>query len=328
MPKNIVFATPETIIQPKDCGLVIEAPLIEQDHVLGGLIGGTEFSIQLPGGHWAPYAPEPELQRNDLGDLFMCVSFAINNVDEFLIKKQFGDVINFADTALGSGSGTIRGRGNSKRTVAEWKRKNGCMLEGDRPYTAKTTLDDAYKALTKAELEKCKKQLDFYQFPWKWVGDNSAKEMLKGLEFSPLAVDVLVSYPTNKDGYVVWDKYNPVYAHEVVLFDYEPNKCWWIFDSETEQYLKFAWDYPFGSPMIRAVPSNMRIQLFKKKGHAAICVKHFSEPSLIAFSGGSVSGDDLFKSIYGVSDFKSIPIKEVDELPFPIRHLINTNPQR
>ena len=266
MPKNIVFATPETIIQPKSKSLIVEAPLKEQDHVLGGPIGGPEFSIQQPDGHWAPYSPEPELQRNDLGDLFMCVSFSKLNACEFIIKKLYGDIVNFSDLYLGVGSGTIPGRGNGKRTVAEWMRLHGAVLEGELAFTEKMTQKEAYKPLTSELLAKGKKMLDVYQFPYKWLADNAPKTILDGLKYSPVQVDVLASYPTNKDGYVVWDKNNPTYAHEVIIFDYELNKCWYVFDSESQQFLKFAWSYPMGMPMIHAVNRNMRIQLLKKKG--------------------------------------------------------------
>lgn len=324
MKNDILFATEETLVQPKG-GLIIEEPQAE-DHILGA--SGPEFEVQVPNGHWAPYMPDPELQRNRFGDTFMCVSYSNNNIHEFLMKKMFDETRNLSDIFLGVGSGTIRGRGNSKRTVADWKRQNGCVLESEYPFGPDTTLDQAYTPLTKELLAKGLKWLDLFTPFYKWLPDNGARTILDGLKYSPVQVDVLGSYKVGKNGYIVWDEANSVYAHEVTIFDYEEGKCFWIFDSESMQCIKFDWNYPFGSPMIHALKKNMKIQIFKKTGSPALAVKHYSEPSLIAFSGGSVRGEDLFKSLYGVNDFKQIPITEVKEWPFPIRHLINTNPQR
>lgn len=324
MPKEIVFATEENLIQPTG-GLIVEERQ-EEDHVLGA--SGPDFTELVKDGQWGEFAPNPELQRNRFGDTFMCVSFSKNNINEMLINRMYGESYNFSDIFLGVGSGTIRGRGNSKRTVADWQRLNGFVLEGEYPYTSETTLDEAYQALTKELLAKGLKGLDQIAFAYKWLPDNGVQSIAKGLTFSPVQVDVLGSYKMNKNGYVVWDENNPVYAHEVAIFGYEEGKCWYVFDSESMQYIKFDWWYPFGSPMIHALKKTMNIQLLKKKGSPAICVKHHGEASLIAFSGGSVIGEELFKSIYGVDNFSQLPIKEVDEWPFPIRHLLNTNPQR
>jgi len=315
----IKFATEETLIQPKGA-LIVEEPQ-EQDHVLGAT--GPDFEVLVEDGHWADYAPNPELQRNRFGDTFMCVSYSKNNVDEFILKKRYDEVVNFSDLFLGVGSGTIRGRGNSKRTVAEWKRLNGFVNEGDYPYTSETTLDDAYAPLTKALLALGLKGLDLMSFNYKWLPDNSVQSIKDGLKYSPVQVDVSGSYKM-VNGVVVWD--GSAYAHEVAIFDYEEGKAWWIFDSESMQFIKFAWEYPFGYPMIHSVKKNMNINLLKKKGQAGIAVKVFGEPSLVVFSGGSIIGEALFKSIYGVSDFKSLTIHEVDEWPFPIRHILNCTP--
>lgn len=329
MSEKIIFATKKTLKQPSAQGLVIEAPQAK-DHILGaaGELGGPAFEILVPDGQWAPYMPESELQRNDFGDTFMCVSFSLNNTHEALLKRLYDEIINKSDLFLGVGSGTVRGRGNSKRAVADFNRLNGFVLEGDYPYLRSTTLDDAYKPLTRALLEKGKKSLDIFDFGYKWLADNGYVSIKDGLKYSPVQVDVSGSYKMDRNGHVVWDRNNEAYTHEVIIFGFEEGKCWHVFDSETEQFLKFTWFYPFGSPMIHSVKKNMKIQLFKKAGQAGIAIKHVSEPSMIVFSGGSVSGDALFKSLYGIKDFKELPITEVAEWPFPVRHMINTNPTR
>ena len=322
MPREIIFSTEENLKQPKGA-LIVEKPQ-EQDHVLGAT--GPEFEVLCEDGQWADFAPDPELQRNRFGDTFMCVSFSKNNIDEFILRKRYNEVFNFSDLFLGVGSGTVRGRGNSKRAVAEWKRLHGYVLEGDYPFTSETTMDEAYKPLTKALLAAGMKGLDLMSFNYKWLVDNSAQSIMGGLRFSPVQVDV-TNYKM-KDGLVIWNPNSPDYNHEVAIFGYIEGKEWWVYDSENDQFLRYAWNYPFGSPMIHSCKRNMNVQIYKKKGQAGLAVKAYGEPSLIVFSGGSLTGEAQFKSIYGIEDFKNLPIKEVDEWPFPIRHILNCTPYR
>lgn len=323
---EIKFASPDEIIIPKGYGLIQEE-IGEKDHILGASsdLAGPDFAVLAPNGQWSDVMPETEIQRNQYGDTFMCVSFSLNNTHEFVIKKQFGEDINKSDIFLGKGSGTIRGQGNGKRTVAEWNRTNGFVFEGDYPYLSTTTLDDVYKPLTSELLAKGKKNLDAWVFNYKWLPDNSISSLKEGLKYSPIQVDISASYKTNADGFIVWDTSHETYNHEVLIFGYEEGICWYVFDSECNQYLKFSWTYPFGSPMIHSVKKKNMVTIYKEKGKPALAVKHAGEDSLIAFSGGSVSGENLFKSLYGVKDFKQLPITEVQKFPYPVKHLINTN---
>jgi hypothetical protein len=319
------FATKETLVQPVGGNLIVE-PKLEQDHILGA--SGPEFAPLVLDGHWVKHMPIAELQRNRFGDTYMCVTFSLNNIHEFLHKRLYGTEINKSDICLGVMSGTVRGQGNSKRAVVETNRTKGFVYEIDYPYTPEMTLDEVYAPISSDLLLKALGNLDHYEFGYKWLAANTPKAMIEGLKFSPLQVDVNSRYRMNGKDQVVWNKADPTYDHEVTVFDYEQGICWWVFDSESLQFIKFDWNYPFGSPMIHSLKKKMKIELYKKIGSPAIAVKHSSEPSMIAFSGGSVSGDDLFKSIYGVTDFSEIPITQVKEWPFPIRHLLNTNPKR
>lgn len=319
---NLVFATKKTLKQPTG-GLIVEAPL-EQDHVLGA--SGPDFEPIVPSGQWHEHLPSAELQRNRHGDTFMCVSFSNNNAHEVLMKRLFGEELNMSDLFLGVGSGTTRGRGNSKRTVAEWKRKNGFVMESDHPYGPDMTLDQAFAPLAKALLAEGLKNLEEFEFGYKWTPSNDPASLIHGIKFSPLQVDVVGSYKMNREGHIVWG--GGFYNHEVLIVGFEDGKCWHVFDSETEQLLKFAWKYPFGSPMIHSVKKKTGLRLYKRIGQAGIAIKHVSEPSLIVFSGGSVEGGTLLLSLYGVASFKDLPIIEVQEWPYPVRHAINTNPLR
>lgn len=313
----------EEIVQPKG-GLVLEERRGE-DHVLGASeSSGPAFAVLQADGQWLPFLPDPELQRNDFGDTFMCVTFSLNNVHEALINRIYGETVNFSDPFLGVNSGTVRGYGNSKRAVADSKRLEGCCLEGEYPYLKTMTLNDVYRPLTDDLLRKGKRQLDHWQFAYKWLSDNSAQSIKEGLKYSPVQVDVSGSYKVGPNGYIVFDRQNPAYNHEVAVVGYEDQKCWFILDSESQQLLKFEWGYPFGSPMVHAASKTMRIQIWKEKGKPALAVKHVTQPAMIAFSGGPVVGEDLFKSLYGIQSFVQLPITEVERFPFPIHYLLNS----
>jgi hypothetical protein len=322
--KHIAFATKDRLVQPT--GGLIASEVDGQDHILGavGGIAGPDFEMLVPDGQWTAYLPEGELQRNRFGDTFMCVSFSWNNIVEFLANRRYGEVLNMSDVFLGSGSGTIRGQGNSKRAVAEWARRNGFVHETDYPYTESMTLDQAYAPLVPPLLAKGKANLDKWAFYWKWVGNNSPAALKDALRFSPVQVDVTGFYDMNDKGIVVWNREKPQYAHEVTVFGYEEGVCWHVFDSEATQFIRFDWAYPFGSPLVVSAKKKMNIQILKEKGKPALAVKHFSENCMIGFSGGTVEAQALFKSLYGITDFRELPIKEVDKFPCPMSHLIVT----
>lgn len=318
---NIEFATQETLIKP--VGGLINQDRDENDHVLGAALSGPDFEILIPDGQWETYLPASELQRNNNGDTFMCVSFSHQNCCEFIISRRYGEILNMSDIALGVMSGTVRGQGNGKRTVAECARVNGFVLEEDYPYTEKMTLDQVYSPVPASIKAKAKENLKKWSLNYKWVSDNTPRGLQEALKYSPVQVDVTGGYEMDSRGIVVYD--GQPYIHEVTIFGYEPGVCWYVFDSEASQYIRFAWNYKFGSPMIHSIKKKMQIQILKEKGNSALAVKHFSEPCLIAFSGGSVEAQALFKSLYGIVDFSQLPIIEVDKFPFPISHLINTN---
>lgn len=328
----IQFATKETLRQPSVKALRHEYD--DRDHVLGASLAtvpqGPSWDVIQSDGHWAPFAPAPEMQRNRFGDTYMCVSFSANNAAEFLLKRLYGDDTNLSDLFLGVGSGTVRGQGNSKRAVAEWRRLNGYVLEAEYPYTSEMTIDDVFRPLAQSLLDEGKTNLAKLEFGWKWVAQPANQAaLLQALGYSPLQVDVQASYQMDDQGLVRFDPSQDGYGHEVLVFDHD-DVSWWVYDSEHQQFLRFEKSYRFGSVMIHAVKKKpMRLYspvIYKEKAKPALAVKHWSEPCLIAFSGGSVVGSDLFFSLYGIRSFDDLLVTEVDTFPFPIKHLLNTNP--
>lgn len=299
------FAEVSKVKQPSG-GLKLESPE-ERDYILGALV--TNF-VKQKTNRYRDLLPKIELQRNKNGDTYLCVTFSLNNVHEILYRIQYGTEINFSELFVGIGSGSVRGQGNGKRTVAEWKRKNGFVWEEDYPYTLEMTLDQVYQALTKELLEKGKQNLSLYEFGYQWLPSNSPQQLLEGLWYSPLQVDV-ERYSFNDKGYIV--NSGTGYIHEVVIFDYEEGKCWWVFDSESNQFLKFDWNYNFGSPMIHSLKKKNMAKIYKKKGEPALYFLNPKDQKLVSFSDGVITGGDLFKTL-----FVEYYFEEFDELPYPV----------
>lgn len=322
---KIQFATPETIKQPSG-GLVLQ-DLVPEDYILGAndpkKLG---HQVLIEDGHWANHLPVQEIQRVRDGDTFGCVSFSFNNALEMLHKRKYGYEINVSDRFVTVGSGTVRGVGNSMKGVSEWVRKNGFVYETDWPYSREMTLDEFYALLTREILEKGKGMLSTYETAYMALGGAGQTTLLEGMQFSPVQVAIEGRYTFDAQGRVVYNGGN--YTHAVLLFDYviEDGKVteYWVFDSETEQFLRFRGDYAFVAPYIHFLEKKT-MKMYKKIGEPAICFKHWSEPALIAFGDGVIPGGDMFKSLYGVQHYSELPREDVEEWPYPIKYVLNTS---
>lgn len=311
---EIIFATKETIKQPQG-GLILldQKP---EDHILGGfgVFTGPAWEA-FPDNHWTPFAPVAEMQRNRFGDVYGCVSFSRNSNLEFFNKRKYGEELNISDRLLVVGSGTIPGQGNGVATVAEWGRTHGFVREEECPYGPDMTIEEYYKPLTNELLVQAKKYLNLYEFGYKWLKDNKPTTLLTGLYFSPVQVSV-EPYAYNNAGYII--NSGQGYTHEVDIFDYEEGKCWWVFDSENLQFIKFDWNYQFSGPMIHNLTKKLMPKLYKQVGHPAIYSLDTETNTLVPFADGAVSGGKFFKTVYGVEDYKQLPIISVETLPYPV----------
>lgn len=305
----IEFATPENTKQPTG-GLLREAPH-DQDHVFGAT--GPDLEV-LTDGHWSPFAPPHVLQRNRLGqDTFFCVSFSLNSNHSFIFKKRYNEVLDKSERFLALASGTERGRGVSKRTVADFNRTGGFVSEADCPFTPDMTLDQVYSPLDQALFPKAKLSLDQYEFAYQWLWtnntpDNSAQALRIGLQYSPVQVDVEGRYVYGPKGYIV--NAGNDYTHEVDIFDFEQGVCWWVFDSESAQVLKFDWLYDFGSPMIHSIKKKFMVTKYKIKGNAAVFQLDPVSNVLVPYGSGEV-----YKLLQGTLDYQGIvEVENLEEL--------------
>lgn len=322
---KLQFATPETIKQPSG-GLVLE-PVVEGDYILGANDPKNLGEVLVEDGHWEKFLPEQEIQRVRDGDTFCCVTFSNLNVMEMLHKRKYGYEINGSDMFLGVGSGTKRGVGNGLKTVAEWKRKNGFVYEADYPYSREMNLDTFYATIPAAIYAKGKAMLQVYETGYMTLGGSGQQAMLEALKVSPVQVAIEGVYVFDGQGRI--KNAGNSYSHAVLVFDYVLDANgdvseYWVFDSETEQYLRFTGSYFFASPYIHFLKKKTNM-FYKKIGEPAICFKHWSEDSLVAFGDGVIPGGDLLKSLFGISKYSELPRENVAEWPYPIKYVLNTS---
>ncbi len=289
---NLEFATVENLKQP--VGGLLPSIIEESDHVMGGLLGEVWPDL-LPSGRWysevlanSTMKDNPEIQRVLDGDTYLCVTYSHDSIWRLIHLKKYNKDFNVSERFIGIGSGTARGRGNSKSTVAKWSATNGFLYQEDCPMP--NTLDAVYAPITDLDRANGKQNLKFYTFGYKWLPDNSIASIQAGLRKSPVQVDVQ-SYVTNSKGYVI--NSGGDYIHEVAIVE-DMGDFWCVWDSESYQFVKFEKSYIFGSPMIHNVTqSNLN--------------------DLIApFEGKQVKGSK--STIYLIKDAKKKPY--LDKLTF------------
>lgn len=325
LPEPVKYTTTEEELKKPTQGLIL-APAKPEDYVFGG--SSLPRVILRPDGQHDNYLPVQEIQRTlNNNDTFMCVSYSLNNNLEIIHKEQYGYELNFDDLFTGVGSGTVPYQGNSVVKVAEWVRKNGFIKEKGR-LLEPMTIDKVYTPLTAEERVEGLKNLEIYEFGYEWLerpgtSQSATPETLKeALKYGPVQASVDgTAYRFNQSGYI-GDFIQ--YTHEITVFGYEEGKFWKIFDSETQQALKFAWGYPLGFPMRHVISLTNKPMLYKTKDSPAIYALDTEKKTLIAFSDGVVSGGKFLKVVYGVDRYSQIPRVpspdggDWDELPFPI----------
>ncbi|GAC1413758.1 MAG: hypothetical protein NVSMB66_6180 [Candidatus Doudnabacteria bacterium] len=311
---EIVFATPETIKHPAG-GLVVTLPQPE-DYVMGG---PNVFEPIVADGHWTPFMPAMLRQGNIYFDTWGCVSFSLNNNHKFIHKALYGTEIDACNRFLTVGSGTKPSYGNDKRTVAEWKRKNGYLKEEEWPLTPTMQIDEYYNGgvVPQNLLSEGLSYGKNYDFFYQWLGNNNLSTIMNGLKYSPVQVDI-DGYLMNDKGYVI-NNGRP-YIHEIDIFDYEGDfnnpTCLHGYDSERDQFVKFDPSYSFGSPMIHSLKKKYMPTLYKLNSNPAIYFLNPDDQHLVAFADGVVPGGSLFKTFFG--GYSNVKINHVDVLPYPI----------
>lgn len=222
-------------------------PIITPDNYI---LGSIERPIINPFGRWTDYLPSNEIQNKN-HETYNCTGFGTCNALEILYHKLFNKEINFSDRFLGIESGTYS-PGNDPHKVAETARKIGLIIEDRLPFDTQT-LDDYFsypsnsiEAQCLAEARKWKRQ---YELGHEWVWESphipieeKQQRILKALRYSPLGISVSAWH---KNGELYSKAKNEPDNHWTVLFDYEENKLWRVFDSYDDTTKELEWDYNF-----------------------------------------------------------------------------------
>lgn len=228
----------------KNYGYKPEPIAIGKDYIFGGY-GALGGEVLQANGQWFSYVPQGESQLNFGFDPQGCVSWGTLNALEILLKRQYGEVVNFADRFLTVASETTLG-GNSPQKVGETLRKQGVVREEAWPITEDLKTWDAFYA--PIDYRTYTLALEFvgkYGFKHEYVSLSSGA-LKTALQYSPLGVAVS-AWQKGQDGLYI----SPFPSnHWVVLVGYREGEYWLVYDSYSEdgEYIKkLAWDYNFGA---------------------------------------------------------------------------------
>ena len=233
-----------------------------QDWIAGGYtpLGGGGIN---PGGQWDHYLPVIEYQNKGF-DKMACVTYSLLNTLEVLHLFKTGKERNFSDRFLATTSGTTR-QGNYLSTVFDKARKFGLVDESVYP-DVHTTWEDYYKEIPNKIKEQALEFLNEWDLYREWIFPYQRDEILKGLDQTPL--QVTVSYASGSG--ILYPQ--GVYNHAVMLYGYEPNSHWKIFDHYEGAIKRYDWDYEFGT-ILKPTLSNKYIPMKFKQDYLYLLVE-------------------------------------------------------
>ena len=313
-----------------------------------------EWEIVEPSGDWAQFSSPPERQDNDTNRRYPCVSISLAGcIEKYLNRMMVQDpslrpLFDFlglldkdgnaevSECFIAKGSGTIPERGNSQYAVYEFVRKNGFVGEKSWPSNLEMTLEGYYRTLTPEVRALGKKVLEYIGLNYKEAGDNPdhRQEGLKRSSLCGVVGGAFLGLGGETGAVLYRNSGTPSYNHQLQIRKQDRNveifnEVVPVIDRVEDSYdplLKdYAGTYPFKYVKIIKLTLKKKLpMLYKKIGQPAICFKHWSEDSLIAFADGSIAGGDLFKSLFGVEKYSDLPRQDVEEWPYPIRYNLTT----
>lgn len=185
-----------------------------------------------PARDWSAYLPQLELQNLGV-ETNNCTAYGTLNALETLLKQR-GIAANYSERYLGIVAGTTDG--NDPNTVAEAVRHFGVIDEDLLPWDKPGTIEEYWspKPMTNTLLNEGKKWLKQFTFKHYWVFDTEdplevkRQKIKDALLFSPLGISV---YAWISDGPVYIKPGNTVDNHWCVLYGYNNDGTWNIFDS-------------------------------------------------------------------------------------------------
>lgn len=181
---------------------------------------------------------------------------------EFYLKAKYGGDYNYSDRFTGIIAGT-RPPGNDPNIVLEAVRHNGFIPEAELPFSSDLKTIDDYFSFKGADEVKCRKDgfdwLKSFTLKHDWLHNDNTPvdpEMIKvALKYSPLGVAV-AAWTFGEYFYIRAGEDN----HWIVMYGYEDNKYWKIFDSYDNTHKQLAWDFNFYFIKRISVTKNLTIQ--------------------------------------------------------------------
>lgn len=325
---------PEEILQPRG-SLIPEQPG-DVELPVGAISGTARGAIEAKLGeslqslfltHDAtPYVQDIDLQRNGLFEPDDCVTCGYQNAIYTIHWAKFGVQLNKKSrrfTAIKSH--TQPNAGNSYTNVENSIVNDGLVDEADCvSITPTTTLAQFFAAIpddvTLKENFKAFYEIQSFWLPRQVNGMSAIKlDLWDFLEFAPIIVTVDGQYSYNKNGEVCRTSQNDSHCVLLMSVSTEQQPYYLVLDSENPTGLiKFEQYYDFHYPKVLFLTRKNMPILYKQNGQPAIYALDQEKKNLIAFGDGLISGGELFKALYNVSDYSKLVIKHVDSLPFPI----------
>ena len=204
----------------------------EKDYEFLG--GKLPQEVIVEDGDWRPFYPKFEEQRKAI-DSYSCVSFANNNAEEMIHKARYGEEINRSDRFLSVISGTVPGKGNGQKRVAETKRKMGIVQEEEYPFTDIMTQSEFFRYPSRELIEKGLQWTVATEYGYEEV---QPKDYTKALRLSPLQVGV-DSRTNKKSNFTQQD-------HSVVISFLDFKGVAYAYDSYLGRIDTYEPGYPFG----------------------------------------------------------------------------------
>lgn len=227
----------------------IEPAILEEDYILGD--GNLAGEILQSDGQWDACLPDKEIQHQNGVETSNCTAYATLNVIEMLLKRKYGGTHNYSERYVGIAAGTYP-PGNNPHAVAETIRKvSGLISDAELPFSTNIDSIQEYynpSPLPNSLLQRGKEWLFWYDFKHEYVFEKSMsidtkqKRLMEALKYSPLGVSVFAWAQNDNGEYVKLGNDN----HWTVLYGYEQNTYWKIYDSYDSVTKKLVWDYDFG----------------------------------------------------------------------------------
>lgn len=243
-------------------GLIeIEKPA-PSDYIFGGKEVKEQVDLQ-PDGDWSKFLPNYEAQKRGF-ETWACVSFAVNNAIEVLIRKKYNIQANFSDRYLAKVSDTIIGRGNLFSEVAQAVRDHGLVSESAYPYGGES-VNEYYQEVPQSVINEGENFNQNYSFEYEWVDWSEAnkKRLAQGLKKSPLVVSLYAWNESLRKNGIYQDPNHNKTNHAVLLFDFKEEEYLKVFDHYEQKVKKLAWDHYIGAAMKFSLNKRTKFKLIR-----------------------------------------------------------------